>query len=172
MEKIDIYDSNYVKTGKVKYRNDKLNKDEFRIVIHACIFNNEGKMLIQRRSTKKSSWPGLWDITCGGQVKAGETCQDALKRELFEELGINIKCDNTRPSISFHFNEGLDNVYFINGDINLNELKFNDGEVIAAKYVTCDELMDMYYKGEFVKYHESIIKMFFEYRTNNNAYLD
>lgn len=53
------------------------------------ITNAEGCVLVQKR-TQRSIAAGFWEFP-GGKVEAGEDCIDALKREIFEELGIHIR---------------------------------------------------------------------------------
>ena len=56
----------------------------------AIIFNDEGKVFIAKRGKKARNERGKWDFP-GGSVEFGETCEDAVKRELMEEFGIEIK---------------------------------------------------------------------------------
>ncbi len=48
----------------------------------------EGRFLLTTRPAGKV-YAGFWEFP-GGKVEAGETVEQALKRELFEELGIEI----------------------------------------------------------------------------------
>jgi isopentenyl-diphosphate delta-isomerase type 1 len=57
-------------------------------VIHLHIFNKKGELLLQKRSVKKDIQPGKWDTSVGGHVDYGETVEEALVREVREELGI------------------------------------------------------------------------------------
>jgi 8-oxo-dGTP diphosphatase len=52
----------------------------------AAIIQNEGKILICQR-TPEQSHPLKWEFP-GGKVEAGETPEQALTRELEEELGL------------------------------------------------------------------------------------
>ena len=56
----------------------------------AMIFNSEGKVLLSRRGPKARNDAGKWDFP-GGSVRFGETCKDAIKREIREEFGIEIE---------------------------------------------------------------------------------
>jgi isopentenyldiphosphate isomerase len=47
-----------------------------------------GEVYVHRRSDAKDVWPGRHDCTAGGVLVAGETPDDAARRELAEELGI------------------------------------------------------------------------------------
>lgn len=52
------------------------------------IFDKEGRVLVTKRTDNKDFFPGYWSIVLGGHVHAGETYEDAVKRELEEETGI------------------------------------------------------------------------------------
>jgi len=54
--------------------------------VGAVIFNDKNDVLMIR--THK--WSGLWGIP-GGKIKRGETAEAALRRELKEETGLNVK---------------------------------------------------------------------------------
>lgn len=58
-------------------------------VVAAVIKNKEGKILITKRNNKKAQG-GLWEFP-GGKVEKDETYEDALKREIREELKVQIK---------------------------------------------------------------------------------
>jgi 8-oxo-dGTP diphosphatase len=58
-------------------------------VVHAIIKRDE-KFLLGKRSVSKKNAAGFW-ATVGGRVEAGETVEDGLIRECFEEIGVNVK---------------------------------------------------------------------------------
>lgn len=47
----------------------------------------QGRLLLVKRSAHRSAYPGVWDLP-GGHVEPGETVEQALARELGEELGV------------------------------------------------------------------------------------
>ncbi|MEO6095732.1 MAG: NUDIX domain-containing protein [Fibrobacteria bacterium] len=61
----------------------------------AIIVNGAGELLLLRRSPATLRWPGKWGLA-GGGVEAGETPEQALVRELREELGSDIRLRNLR----------------------------------------------------------------------------
>ncbi|EIT87065.1 NUDIX hydrolase [Fictibacillus macauensis ZFHKF-1] len=71
MEKWDLYDQYRHKIEKQITRGETLAPDEFRLVVHVCIFNSKGEMLIQQRQPFKQGWSNLWDLTCGGSAVMG-----------------------------------------------------------------------------------------------------
>jgi isopentenyldiphosphate isomerase len=57
-------------------------------VVHLHIFNRQGHWLLQKRAATKDIQPGKWDTSVGGHVAYGESIEQALRREVREELGI------------------------------------------------------------------------------------
>lgn len=57
-------------------------------VVHLHILNREGKLYLQKRSMHKDIQPGKWDTAVGGHMDYGESVEEALSREVREELGI------------------------------------------------------------------------------------
>jgi hypothetical protein len=57
--------------------------------VNIFLFNQEGRLLIPRRSKNKKNWPMTYDFSCGENVVAGETYEDAAQRGIREELGIH-----------------------------------------------------------------------------------
>lgn len=54
------------------------------------LFNDEGKMLLQKRSKNKYHSSGLWTNTCCSHPLPGETLPEATQRRLKEEMGIEV----------------------------------------------------------------------------------
>ena len=59
------------------------------IEVVAAIIYKDDKFLIAQRNLKKSQG-GLWEFP-GGKIEPGETREDALKREIYEEFRAEIK---------------------------------------------------------------------------------
>ena len=57
-------------------------------VVHLHVFNSGGELYLQKRAMDKDIQPGKWDTSVGGHVDYGEETEDALRREVREELGI------------------------------------------------------------------------------------
>ena len=149
-EKVDIYDENKNKTGKIKIRHkDILEADEFIIGVQAIIINSKNQILISQRSKNKKVLPSKWECN-GGALSAGEKILDGLARELYEELGIQL---NTEQAI-FLKTAKNDNVfkeiYLFKKDIPIDEINFKDGEAQNAKWVTIDEFIKMFEDGQIV----------------------
>lgn len=59
------------------------------LVVAVALVDADGRVLIAQRPEGKAM-AGLWEFP-GGKVEAGERPEDALIRELAEELGITVK---------------------------------------------------------------------------------
>jgi isopentenyl-diphosphate delta-isomerase type 1 len=73
------------------------------LVVHIHIISSDGRLLLQKRSARKDTNPGLWDTSVGGHVNAGEPVREAVLRESREELGID--ASEARPLYTL-LNEG------------------------------------------------------------------
>ncbi len=65
------------------------------LVVAAALFDEEGKVLLAQRPEGKAM-AGLWEFP-GGKLEAGETPEQALVRELREELLIIVNPDDLTP---------------------------------------------------------------------------
>ena len=70
------------------------------------IFNNEYKLLLQKRATSKYHSGGLWTNTCCSHPREGEDISEAANRRLFEEMGIKT---SLRKVYDFIYKAELDN---------------------------------------------------------------
>jgi isopentenyl-diphosphate delta-isomerase len=64
--------------------------------VHVLVFDQHGRVFLQKRSMLKDTSPGLWDSSCSGHLDAGEEYDAAAIRELAEELGLVAHAPPTR----------------------------------------------------------------------------
>ncbi len=57
-------------------------------VVHLHVLNAQKHIYLQRRPMNKLVQPGKWDTAVGGHISLGETLETALKREAWEEIGL------------------------------------------------------------------------------------
>ncbi|MFW5743877.1 MAG: NUDIX hydrolase [Spirochaetota bacterium] len=88
IEVFDVVDEHDEVVGRA--RRDEVHGDPSLIhrVAHVLVFNAAGELFLQLRSPDKDVQPNRWDTSVGGHVDAGETYEDAARREMREELGI------------------------------------------------------------------------------------
>ena len=170
MEFFDLYDVTRTKTGQVLERGNKVPEGFYRLVVHACVFDSEGRMLIQKRCPDKSGWSGMWDITAGGSALAGDSSQQAASRELLEEVGIDYSLDGKRPAMTIYFDRGFNDIYTINMDVDIDKLTLQATEVEQVRWATEEEILEMMKQKEFVLYKASFISLLFFLRNHNGAF--
>lgn len=107
---LDICDEFGNPTGKVEDREIIHQEGLLHRTAHVWLLrkkNNQIEILLQKRSDAKDSFPGCYDISSAGHIPAGDGYFKSAKRELKEELGVEIDenelidCGNRR----FHFEE-------------------------------------------------------------------
>lgn len=163
MEYWDIYDESNSKTGRIKNSSDQAAKGEYHMVVHLCIFNSKNQMLIQKRQKTKSYLPGLWGLSCGGRAIAGETSQEAIKRELEEELGLDLDFAHKRPLLTLNFARGFNDIYAVKLDhLRLEDLSLQLEEVEEVAWASRRDIKDLLQEGEFIPIYESLADLFFD----------
>ena len=83
---VDENDNPIGKEEKVKCHlpNGKLHR-----AFTALIFNNEGKLLLTKRSGSKMLWPKYWDGSIASHPREGEEYDQAGERRIPEEIGVS-----------------------------------------------------------------------------------
>ena len=169
MEHFDLYDINRRFVGRQIRRGEKLPKDLYHIVVHLCIFNGQGQLLIQRRRDEKEGFPGLWDISLGGSALRGETSLDALKREAMEELGFAVQGDPV-PVMTMMFSEGFDDYYICRADVEPGRLTLQKEEVARVRWASLDEVLDLISDGRFIPYRPELIRLLWSMLSGDGAF--
>ncbi len=142
MELVDIVDENNKLTGQIEERWVAYEKGLWRRTVSCWIMNEKGEVLLQKRTANKIRNPNKWAKT-GGQVEAKETVEEAIYREVKEELGIEIpkeqikvvdihKSDNKNRRFAYNF------IFLVNYKI--NDYILQKEEVAEVKYVTIEDI--------------------------------
>ena len=166
MELWDIYDIDRVRTGRVAQRGKPaseggLGEGEYHLVVHICVFNGRGQLLLQQRQKDKEGYPNLWDVSAAGSALAGENSAAAASRELREELGLVHDFTKERPFWTTHFERGFDDWYFIRMEADISDLRLQPEEVQDARWADLAELERMLDSGEMVPYYRDLVRLWF-----------
>lgn len=162
MELWDIYDENRMKTDQQIERGQKVPAGFYHIIVHIALFNSKGQMLIQKRQQSKKGWPGLWDISAGGCVKAGESSRQGAARELEEELGLPDCRELMHRILTIEFEGGMDDIYILKKDLEVTDFTLQKEEVSEIKWADMREIAEMIDGGSFVPYHKSHLALIFD----------
>lgn len=171
MELFDLYTEDRVKTGRTMVRGTKVPEGLYRLVVHVCIFDHEGRMLIQQRQPFKQGWSNYWDLTVGGCAVAGDTSRTAAEREVREEIGLELDLSDVRPSLTLNFDGGFDDYYVLTQEVDLSVLHLQEEEVQAVRWAAQEEILKMIDDGLFIPYEKSLIGLLFFCRNHRGAHI-
>jgi 8-oxo-dGTP diphosphatase len=108
--------------------------------VKAFIYDKQGRILLQLRDNKPDILePNRWGFF-GGMVEAGETLEEALARELLEELGNHVGCIETELFRTEENTYGTQNIIFLVRCTELDE-NFCLTEGQSFGWFTLDELV-------------------------------
>ena len=105
------------------------------ITVVAAAIIHEKKLLVTQRGS--GSFQGMWELP-GGKVENNETFEEALKREILEEISLNIQIEKYLATIkyqypSFYLTMHVYLCHIENGELILNEHS-------ASRWVTSSQL--------------------------------
>lgn len=156
-EYLEILDEKGNFTDKVKEREKVHSDGDWHRVFLLYLYDIEDdniRIYLQRRSKNKKTAPGIWDGTVAGHYRVGEKL-DAIVRETYEELGINITKDDFvflgrrinwgEDRKTRHINREFQDVFLLNYKKNLlKEVKPSYVEVDAFGYVLINDFKDLH----------------------------
>lgn len=135
-------------------------------VVHLHIFNAAGQLYLQKRSLKKDIQPGKWDTSVGGHVDYGEKVEDALRREVREELGVTDFVPRFCYSYVFQskVEKELVNTFttVYDGDFHIDPVELDDG-----RFWGIDEIESNLGKGVFTPNFESEFHKIMDFLKNS-----
>ena len=149
MELVDLLNNRKELIGETCERN-AVPEGKYRLSIHIWIVNDKNEILIQQRSASRKMFPNMWTNT-GGACIAGETSIETVFRELKEELNVIPNIDNLELIASYKRKKDYVDVWLLRQNINIKDLKFNDNEVQAAKWVSIEEWKKLLIEEQAVK---------------------
>ena len=146
IEYLDIVDEYNRVIGKAPRGEIYEKKLTHRIVHIFVIHPKENKVFVQKRSDKVDYLPGFFCTSAGGHVQSGESYEQAAKRELEEELGINLNLSKVH-AMQF-VSGGLKRFIQIFIGYAKEGFQFNDERVAGGEFMDMDELYDILYRSD------------------------
>tara|TARA_B100001059_G_scaffold81845_1_gene79935 strand:+ start:469 stop:864 length:396 start_codon:yes stop_codon:yes gene_type:complete len=103
------------------------------------LINNDNQILLSQRTADKS-FPGQWEFP-GGKIESSETANEALIRELKEELGIDIDNSYLFKRIEHYYDSFIANIEFFIVDSWSGELSGEEGQLV--RWFSAGDLKDL-----------------------------
>lgn len=156
-EMIDIYNDNRELTGITLPRKTKLEKGQYMLYVYALIRDNNGNFLVTQRAMDKKWAAGQWEVPGGGSM-AGESSLDAIRREIFEETGLDVSSDEASVIYSYknidekYGDNYFADIYLIKKDFTLSDVSLDAREVTNMKLASIDEIKSLKETDGFLHY--------------------
>ncbi|GAB3826716.1 GNAT family N-acetyltransferase [Kribbella italica] len=110
--------------------------------VGALIRDSSQRVYVHRRTASRRLFPGIWDVV-GGHVEAGETPEEALAREVFEETGWTVRdvlavVADWEWTYEGRVRRELDYLVTVDGD--LSNPRLEEGKHDAGAWVGADDV--------------------------------
>ena len=121
-------------------------------VVAGIIYRDDGKFLIAQRNLNKNQG-GLWEFP-GGKLEPGETCEEALAREIREEMAADIEVLECVGENIHHYPEKDIRLMFYKAKLLSDDVTLLEHE--DCRWITIEEKDDFEFAGADVKVFEMI----------------
>lgn len=130
---------NWGKTKEESYdiMNEAEQKEKKRIALLFIVIDN--KVLLFKRSPEETTNPGKYGML-GGHIEKGETPEEALKREIKEEAGVEL--GSFKKLKTYELDDVQLNVFYTN-EFDTENIKLDKKEHTAKKFFTLEQLDEM-----------------------------
>ena len=98
---IQIVDENDNPIG-IATRGEAQKKGLLHRIARIIVYDENGNVLLQKRSSSRPTWPNCWDNSAAGHVDIDDDYLIAAQRELKEELGV----EGTLEKVAYYKAEG------------------------------------------------------------------
>lgn len=155
----DLLDENGNRTGEVMQAGEPIPEGRYHKGADVWIVNSKNEILIQKRSPSKRLAPNVWAMT-GGSVIKGETSLQTIEREVLEELGIKLNCQDLQLITTYKTGDVWLDEYIIKQEIDLQDIVMQKEEVSDVKWATYEEVEQIFESGQFLKNRWEFVRKF------------
>lgn len=160
MELLDTYHADHTLAGRTLRRGEPLQLGEYLLVVHLCLFNGRGEMLIQKRQAIKDRYPGCWDVSAGGFARSGEDARAAVLRESEEELGFAPM--EARFLFTEPFGIVLDDFFLARSEWVAMAFRIQEEEISEVRWASREEVFRLLDAEQFVDYDRELLRRCFD----------
>jgi isopentenyl-diphosphate delta-isomerase type 1 len=134
-------------------------------VVHVLLFDQQGSLLLQKRSSSKDTAPSMWDTSVGGHVNIGEDIHAAALREMKEELGI--RGTDIRYLYQYRFTDQKESELVSTFCcIYKGAIRFDTGEIDEVRYWAIRDIESMLGSGIFSRHFEEEMSRYLRHTKN------
>lgn len=151
MDKINLYNENRESVKTYVFDKTNIPYNLYYNTVHIWIHNLKYEFLIQKRAKFVKNLPQKWTVT-SGTVLYCESNKMAAKREVKEELGLELDMENLDLIFQYKKKQHFVDVYKIELDFELNDLKLQEGEVEDAMFASMKTIKNMIEEKDFYSY--------------------
>ncbi|MFN6565287.1 MAG: NUDIX hydrolase [Nostoc sp. ChiSLP01] len=124
--------------------------------VDIIILNSQQQVLLVLRDNKSSiPFPNTWALL-GGYLEEKETPEVAIRRELVEELEIEIELGEVNFFKSYFWEECDEHIFWTRLDLDISQINLQEGQRLA--YFSREEPNQL----EFASHYDRILSEFFE----------
>jgi isopentenyl-diphosphate Delta-isomerase len=155
---IDVLDSDGFFTGERTTRLRVHEEGLYHRAVHVYLFDPDGRILLQQRSSFVESYPNTLSISVTGHIDSGESGSAAAKREIYEELGITLNsytleflfCAKQEATLRPNYIDRQFNDVFLCQCNSLPQLRLDPKEVSSASFFEMESFIEMV-KGDDIR---------------------
>ncbi len=153
MEIWDLYDEQGRKTGETWERSRAMEMPDgrYHIVCDILVRHRDGAFLLTRRDPDKDVYPGCLEASAGGAALAGETPEQAARREMEEETGLSAEKLELIGKTVKPKSHSVVYAYLAEVSCGKDSLRLQEGETVDYRWVDTPALLSAFREEPLMK---------------------
>ncbi len=156
-EKVDIVNENDEVIGKTTRKKAHGDGLRHRSVMF-FVFDPEGNLLVTKRSDQKRFFPGYWSVVLGGHVPAGFSYEEALVKEVEEEIGVPADEYERMATFKKEIEEEKENVKLFKVKVDPDKVELSSKEFEKGRFVRPRKLKAELENKDFLPETEMVLE--------------
>lgn len=150
---MEIWDA-YTKEGRLAgrdlIRGEEIPRELYHLVCEVLVRHVDGDYLLMQRSFEKPNYGGFFEATAGGSALKGEDKLACVKRELYEEAGIEADDFKELARVVREESRSIFHTYLCVTDCDKDSVQLQEGETVGYKWVGEEEFIRFVNSGEMI----------------------